>query len=480
MAQRFPGTVSASPSPRPPEPSVPDGWSVIPLGPDPVRLTWPALPDTELALRITVACDTRDHHLIDVRLPNHAGGAPNLPDGRIGLIDIRYAYAYQVFELVLPARLHREVAERGLVLRQVQGDVPVWIFDDMGGAAGRTAFVPHLAETGGEPSAGTFVDSMLSLDSLQPFGWLEGCVLEGMHALRHSVGAERTDAAIRSHLDHFLTADGDLVYETLHGRRLVNDFETIEALLPFGQLARLEPDHPTLAHAMAYLTEHEPVVDTARQATAEGCYTVGYPLARVATMTGRSDLVNQALDQLLFRRDQLVLPGRGMRLRNRPCAFGDYFVNWGRGWTWFLLGHARVIELARDCPGVDAEKLATVEAEFVARANEAAGHQLPDGRWACFIDEPGTGPENSASAGIATALVVGTRLGLGDWREAGERAQASLLAATTADGLLPGVSQHNAGGETLQRSGYRVFSQMGMGLLAQLVGELAALEAART
>jgi hypothetical protein len=42
----------------------------------------------------------------------------------------------------------------------------------------------------------------------------------------------------------------------------------------------------------------------------------------------------------------------------------------------------------------------------------------------------------------------------------------------TADGLLHGAAQSNRGGEALQRSDYRVISQMGMGLLAQLEAEL--------
>ncbi|WP_165452360.1 hypothetical protein [Paenibacillus thalictri] len=36
------------------------------------------------------------------------------------------------------------------------------------------------------------------------------------------------------------------------------------------------------------------------------------------------------------------------------------------------------------------------------------------------------------------------------------------------DGLLGGVSQTNQSGEEIQRSGYRVLFQMGMGLMAQL------------
>jgi len=44
----------------------------------------------------------------------------------------------------------------------------------------------------------------------------------------------------------------------------------------------------------------------------------------------------------------------------------------------------------------------------------------------------------------------------------------ALTAYLTSDGILSGVAQHNAGGMELQRGGYRVMSQMGLGLWAQL------------
>jgi unsaturated rhamnogalacturonyl hydrolase len=44
----------------------------------------------------------------------------------------------------------------------------------------------------------------------------------------------------------------------------------------------------------------------------------------------------------------------------------------------------------------------------------------------------------------------------------------ALEAYLTPDGILSGVSQHNAGGMKLQTGGYRVLSQIGMGLMAQL------------
>ncbi|MNY40924.1 hypothetical protein D3C86_1757020 [compost metagenome] len=47
-------------------------------------------------------------------------------------------------------------------------------------------------------------------------------------------------------------------------------------------------------------------------------------------------------------------------------------------------------------------------------------------------------------------------------------ARSALSAYFTPEGILHGAAQNNKGGEALQRSGYRVMSQMATGLAAQL------------
>jgi rhamnogalacturonyl hydrolase YesR len=108
------------------------------------------------------------------------------------------------------------------------------------------------------------------------------------------------------------------------------------------------------------------------------------------------------------------------------------------------------------------------EAERIADA--VLRMRQPDGLWSCFLDRPETGIDTSGSAGIAAALAWGARYGLlsSDHLAPARAAHASLATYLTPDGLLTGVAQHNAGGEALQSGGYRVLSQMGMGLLAQL------------
>jgi rhamnogalacturonyl hydrolase YesR len=105
-------------------------------------------------------------------------------------------------------------------------------------------------------------------------------------------------------------------------------------------------------------------------------------------------------------------------------------------------------------------------------ADVALGWRLPgaDGLWTCFLDQPDTGVETSGSAGIAASLALGARHGLLPERylDIASECLHALTAYLTPDGILSGVSQHNAGGVELQLGGYRVLSQMGMGLMASL------------
>ncbi|MDF2720404.1 MAG: hypothetical protein K0Q59_79, partial [Paenibacillus sp.] len=162
--------------------------------------------------------------------------------------------------------------------------------------------------------------------------------------------------------------------------------------------------------------------------------------------------------------------------RTRPCRFGGWYRNWARGYAWYMLGMTRTwIELSENgfggLAGMD-----EVAAEIRRIADVAMHWRLPGKLWACYLDIPETEVETSGSSGIAAALALGAKNGLlpTQMLAVAEEALAALIGYLTPDGLLGGVSQHNAGGETLQNSGYRVLSQMGMGLMAQLYGAVRA------
>jgi rhamnogalacturonyl hydrolase YesR len=200
--------------------------------------------------------------------------------------------------------------------------------------------------------------------------------------------------------------------------------------------------------------------------SAEGSYTIAYPLSMIAAARNRPDLAAMALAQLQVRRERLWHDG-ALWLR-RYDDERRTFRGWARGTAWYLLGASRSITPLRRYVKTDA-----VEADLRRAADWLLPLQRPDGLWSCFVEDPHTPADTSGSAGIAAALAHGARLGVLSPAAgaAARRALAALYLRLTPDGLLDGAAQSNRGGEQLQRSDYRVLSQMGMGLLAQLIAE---------
>jgi rhamnogalacturonyl hydrolase YesR len=459
---------------------LPQGWSAVPVGDsgDGLQLDWPEVAGEgsviprpilmESRLRVTVALDYREAQYVEVYLR----GSGEL----VGSLDIRYAYTFQPFELVLTAPQTEAVLREGVRLCLGGGNQPLWIFDELGGDTDRASFAPHLLVDSDRSTQRMerALDRITSLSSLQPFGWLEGCVLDGLYSLRKELGADRIDKTIEAHLRQFLDPQGRLIYEDLHGRRADGSFTTIEATLPLAVIVKHRPDHPVVQEAVAFwdargMNGGEGAVIDDHMVTAEGAYTVAYPLAAIATRLGREDLAQQAIRQLLIRRDALVRD-RHVYLRYDERSGTHSFRSWARAYAWYMLGMTRTwIELA---DSNDAHLLETsgLALEITRVAEAAVSWRQPDGLWSCFLDEPETGIDTSGSAGIAAALALGANRGLlpPAYITAAEKSLRALEEYLTPDGLLSGVAQHNAGGMELQRGGYRVLSQMGLGLWAQL------------
>ncbi|MEK3911779.1 glycoside hydrolase family 88 protein [Paenibacillus sp. FSL H7-0331] len=453
---------------------LPHGWSAVPVVNEPLQLEWPDTGDyiarklpAPSRLRITVALDYRDAKLIEVFLPE-TGSV-------LGHIDIRYAYVFQPFELALTAEQTEAVLRQGVGIRVDEGEWPLWIFDALEGDISRKLYAPHLLIGDDQQSMKHYLDSVSSLSSLQPFGWLEGCVLDGIYAMRNVLGAQRIDQVIEAHLGQFLDSEGNLHYEDLHGRKADGSFTTIEATLPLAVIVKVWPDHSIVTGALEFWSSRG--TDTAAgglvidgdAVTAEGAYTVAYPLAAIASRLNRQDLAEQAIQQLLLRRDCLA-DGNHIYLRYFQQSQTHTFRSWSRAFAWYMLGMTQTwIELKTSryasLPGVN-----EIEEELRRVAQAALSWRQPEGLWTCFLDEPQTGIETSGSAGIAAAIALCAKHGLLQESYAVVAAESlNVLAAyLTPDGILSGVAQHNAGGLELQRGGYRVLSQMGMGLMAQL------------
>jgi hypothetical protein len=462
-------------TPLPAGKRIPAGWSAFPVGTTPALLRLPAtLPSGPATLRLTTALDDREPRHVEVRLPG--------PDARpLGTLDLRYAHAIETFQLVLSADVVAAARVHGLELRLRTPGAPLWFFAPAASAASFAPalppeFHPHLLTVSGTPDRlAEFKTRFGSLASLQTFGWMQGCVFDGLHDLGAGPDGARFLAAREAQWRVFVPTRDRLIYENPRSEPADNRVYGIEGGLPYADLARREPASLHVDRFVAFARQRlraDGAIQDGDTLSAEGSYTIGYPLAVIAAARRDRALAEIALNQLRLRAARLWHDG-AVWLR-RTDQDQRTFRAWARGVAWHALGVARSIAPLR------AAGVATTELETELR--RLAAWVLPlqraDGLWACFIEEREQQlPDTSGSAGIAAALALGHRSGTldDDAATAARRALAGLLPHLTPDGLLAGAAQSNRGGEALQRSDYRVLSQMGMGLLAQL---LAALDSA--
>lgn len=453
-----------------PEVIVPDGKRIsfglqaMPISPDGTltRLYWSAgSADGESRLRLMIALDVREEVLVKVVLLE--------TEQIVGTLDIRYAYVCQPFELMLSAEQTASVLLDGVGLRMVQGTKPLWFFNAV--VPDTSLFRPHLLKSTEGTPLQHFYRRLLSLDSIQPFSWMEGCVLDGLFDLSQSntlsANAQQT---LMAHLARFLDSEQRLFYEDPQSRPTDNSIYGIEGTLPFAVIAELWPEHPLIDQVVAFWRTRVNAngsIQDGGTLSAEGSYTIAYPLAVIAQLKNDHELLDLALRQLMLRRDYLVHEN-GLYLRYHQDG-SRTFRNWTRGCAWYMLGLARTL-IRLDSNPVTAE----LRAEFQRVAAWIKSYARPDGLWSCFVDEQEVAVDTSGSAGIAAALALGAKSGLLDEAYQILAAQTfdSLQTYLTPDGFLTGVAQSNRGGEELQRGDYRVISQMGMGLMGQLAAAL--------
>lgn len=449
---------------EPPEPLRP-GWSAFCLRPAPegkATLTWKTGVPGPARLRLTVAFDAREN----IRLRATAARTGQL----LGFFDIRFAYPFQPFDLPLTARQAEQAAAQGVGLEMEQGAGPLWLFREAPPEFG-VSLAPHLRRAA-RVGAERFAEALASPAMAQPFGWMEGCVLDGLEQRVKHLRAKRDEEALAWHIQAFFDhrrmpryvphADSPVSHGT-------------EGLLPFAALARHDAAHPAFEGMLEFCDRAAEatggIIRDGRTTTAEGCYTLAYPLAVLGVVRDDRRLRDLAVKQLVHRIERLAA---GDVLYLRAADGGTRtFPNWARGVAWFALGLVRTAGVlpAREVP-------AEVREAFAWCAELALKWQDRRGLWSCFIDQPETGPETSGSAGIATALAAGARL-LPDPARAIRAARAAhrelMKKYLEPGGFLGTVSQANRDGERLQRGGYRVIAHYGAGLLAQLDAAIATL-----
>lgn len=443
---------------------VPFGWRAfaVPVVQPSSALTWPETSpfSGQARLRITVALDVRE---------NKSVAARSAQTGELlGSFDIRFASICQPFEIVVAPEKAALAARESVRLQVARGETPLWLFDGSGGAP--PEFAPRWvgADCGNKWSQ--FEARICSLSSVSAFGWIEGCVLDGLWQMAQLNGNQAAKAALAAHLQLFVSPSGDLSYEGPTSQPLHNAIYGMEGLLPFAIIAQIDPQNPVLDLAISHcLDKHDAegaVIDYATTTT-EGAYIAGYALAAMGKARGRDDLTNLALMQLRARRDRNLIDGTIFQAVGGENK--GHLPNWARSVAWYLLGFARVLDVLN--PGDEA---ADLYAEFQRAAHWAMQWQLENGLWRNFFDDLNSDPDTSGSAGIAAALALGARRG---WlppsaRDAAQRTLNGLEPYLAPDGFLGGMAQFNKGGEALQRANYRVMAPMAMGLAAQLRAEL--------
>lgn len=445
---------------------VPFDWkarSVLPDSGSITELHWHSqeLFETDHArLRITVAVDVRENKRIEVI----ALRTKNV----LGTLDIRYAHVFQIFELPLGLNEALIALKEGVGLRMIEGEAPLWFFAGNPSTSSiEPVHLPHLMIGDAKEPMESFMVRFNSLASIQPFGWMEGCVLDGL------LDSGFTSTA-RQHLELFVK-NNELVYEDPRSRPSDGCFYGIESTLPIAMLAKLAPAHPLVDSAVQFMkksADSQGAIKDGDTLSAEGSYTIAYPLSVIAAHRKDRELAQLAFKQLELRRALLWEDG-AFYLRRQDNGTRS-FRNWGRAYAWHLLGLIRTLEQLKDKELLSSQQLQLLEDEYRETLKHAYAFRSVRGLWSCFIDEEVSGVDTSASAGIAASLAIADRTGIRLFNGASDAAHtaASLYRYLTPDGLVAGTAQSNKNGEELQRSGYRVISQMTMGLLGQLSAAL--------
>ncbi len=443
------------------------GWAVAPITtPDAsgsAVLKWksPAIVGASARLRITVGIGIRE--VKKVKVISHRTRRS------LGTFDIRFAPSPQTQELQLSPDATAATIEEGVELVLTESTDPLWILTGQSTASALPKILsPHLYFAPAKPDPlAAFLANMKSLACLQLFGWMEGCVIDGQLALHRKYPTAGYEAAARAHLAEYCRADGRLIYCGPKSEPTADQIHSIEETLMFAPIAKLLPAHPSLGIAKAFWQERFDrfgYITDPGMPSAEGCYTVGYPLSVVARVLNEPKYADWAISALRIRRDRLRV-GDDIYLRSYDDGRRT-FMNWSRGVAWYFVGLVKTIhELG------DRADISDLKDEARRLASWLLTKRTSTNIWNCFVGESATPPDTAGSSGIAAGLAIGAATGLLDASAlpAARLAVETLKTYLTPDGLLTGVSQSNCGGEPMQRGEYRVIFPMGMGLLAQAI-----------
>lgn len=451
----------------PREKRIPLGWAAFPVSAEEkAGLTKIRFPEESTRagrfwLRLATTIDLREPVKISAFLAESGE--------ELGVFDLHYAHPFQPFQIEIADRRLEAIIRQGVALKMIQGSKDAWFFAPDPERTDSPGLRPQLLLDGRFDPESAFRTNLLSMNAFSPFGWMGGCVHDALYEMYLGGDMEALNA-LRMHLECYLDKEKGIIFESPMTTPKDGDFNSIEDFLPFAAIVGLYPDHPAIDMALNYIQSREQPDGLIRtgKITTEGCYTLAYPLAAMAVARKDRSLAEKALRQILHRAQRLS-DDRAIYQQATPEGERSY-ANWGRGVAWHLLGMIKTIKVLKESPFRELPGLDEAEAVFKRSAARVASFQNIEGLWHSFLDRPATGPDTSATAGIAAALAWGHQLRLLDsaYRTRARRSYRSLTGYLTPDGFLTSVSQINRGGEALQASGYRVISQFGLGLLGQL------------
>lgn len=429
-----------------------------------IKLSWNhAIPNKNESahLRITSATDVRQELSLEVRTA--------ISGKKIADWDLRFAAMLQPFDLPIPSEDMKAVFTEGIILKMIKGSKPFWFFTGNNSSKNAPkAYLPHLLVYGEKTKKDAWKNRLMSLESLQTFGWQQGIVWDGLLELsKHSAQAK---TVLTRQLELYF-AQNSLVYCNLNNVKTIGKIHTVESILPFAILAQTNPMHPLLKTAIEFCETHANAEGIIADGTGnnrivktEECYTVSYPLAVLAKNLNRPDLAQLAIKTLQSRVSVLE---KGDSIYQRGTEQGElFFENWSRGVAWYLLGLAKTLVHLPE----SAEK-ESLKISFQKSVEKVLIYQQSNGLWFNFFHEPKTGLETSGTAGIAAALTYGFQHGLlyEKHKTAAIKAQIGLLPYLTPDGYLTGTAQVNKGGDALQKNGFRIISPYTLGFFAHLI-----------
>lgn len=173
-------------------------------------------------------------------------------------------------------------------------------------------------------------------------------------------------------------------------------------------------------------------------------------LASYGQAAGRRDLVDEAVRQFLVHAQFLADRKTGLWFHGWTFAGRHNFARarWARGNAWITACLLDLFDLA-EIPAATGDYLRDLLRDQVRALIPL---QTPDGAWRTLLDDPGSYPETSATAGFAYGLLKGARLGLlgEEAHEAGRRAVGYVLQQIGPDGVVGGVSYGTRMGHDLQ------------------------------